>query len=88
MKAKNKVFFGYGEMMQKMALIIPYRNRKEHLKIFLTEFPEKIQKISPHVQYTIFIIEQAEGKLFNRGKLLNVGYTLTQELLIISAFMM
>ncbi|WP_079988629.1 galactosyltransferase-related protein [Candidatus Protochlamydia sp. W-9] len=70
---------GYGEMMQKMALIIPYRNREEHLKIFLTEFPEKMQKISPHVQYTIFIIEQAEGKLFNRGKLLNVGYTLTQE---------
>jgi beta-1,4-galactosyltransferase 1 len=65
--------------MKKMALIIPYRNRNEHKKIFLSLFPAIIQKLNPTIEYQIVIIEQTEGKPFNRGKLLNVGYTLTKD---------
>ncbi|CUI15977.1 udpgalactose-glucose galactosyltransferase [Candidatus Protochlamydia naegleriophila] len=64
--------------MHKMALIIPYRNREEHLAEFLHSFPPKMKELCPAVDYHIFIIEQTPGKSFNRGKLLNVGFILTQ----------
>lgn len=49
-------------------VIIPYRDREEHLKTFLHHFREYTKH-----QFSIFIIEQEPGKLFNRGKLFNVG---------------
>jgi beta-1,4-galactosyltransferase 1 len=68
-------------MMEKLAVIIPYRDRAEHLKEFLRIFPSKINvdKESQFcIPYHIFAIEQANHKPFNRAKLLNVGFTLTQ----------
>jgi beta-1,4-galactosyltransferase 1 len=54
----------------KGVIIIPYRNRKEHLKIFLENFKE--------LGLDIFVIEQCDDKLFNRGKLLNIGFKITE----------
>lgn len=58
-----------------MGIIVPYRNREEHLSKFLPH----MEKFLKGVDYKIFIIEQEEGKPFNRGKLLNVGFSLAKE---------
>jgi len=55
----------------KAGIILPYRDREYHLKIFIP----KIVDILKHrnLDYKIFVIEQEAGKPFNRGKLLNIG---------------
>lgn len=45
-----------------MVIIVPYRDRATHLAKFLK-----------YMQYDILIVEQADDKPFNRGKLLNIG---------------
>jgi hypothetical protein len=57
-----------------MIIIVPYRDRKEHLNYFINDFYPELKKLVSDVK--IYIIEQDEGKLFNRGKLLNTGYTI------------
>lgn len=47
-----------------MKLIVPYRNRELHLAKFAFHY---------HMM-DILIVEQANNKLFNRGKLLNIGF--------------
>lgn len=54
----------------KLGIIVPYRDREQQLKIFLSHMKDYIKDID----YEIFIIEQADNKPFNRGKLLNAGY--------------
>lgn len=49
-------------------IIVPYRNRPAHLAQFLSH----MAKYYAHLP--ICIVEQAEGRPFNRAKLLNVGY--------------
>ena len=49
-------------------IIVPYRNREEHLSKFLSFMHERYSTMR------ICIVEQTEGKPFNRGKLLNIGY--------------
>ena len=56
----------------KLALIVPYRNRKEHLGVFLPHMKEYLNK--HNIPHTIYIIEQEQGKAFNRAKLLNIGF--------------
>ena len=58
--------------MEKLAIIVPYRNREEHLKEFIP-YMEKTLK-DEKIPFDIFIIEQADNKPFNRAKLLNVGF--------------
>ena len=57
--------------MFKNIILIPYRNRKSHLKYFLEHTVPIIQEFMPNTK--VIVIEQCEGKLFNRGKILNVG---------------
>lgn len=59
--------------MEKLAVVVPYRNREEHLKEFIPHM-EKVLK-EEGVPFEIFIIEQADNKPFNRAKLLNVGFS-------------
>ena len=54
----------------KLGIIVPYRDREQQLKRFLSHMKDYIKDID----YEIFIIEQSDDKPFNRGKLLNVGY--------------
>lgn len=53
-------------------ILIPYRNRKEHLDYFLNHSWKLIKEHLPNTK--LVIIEQEEGKLFNRGKVLNIGF--------------
>ena len=56
----------------KLGIIVPYRNRYAQLY----EFKEAIKEYfkSLEIDYKIIIVEQDDAKLFNRGKLLNIGY--------------
>lgn len=54
-----------------VAIIIPYRNRMEHL----IHFFDNISSLETHgVSYDIFVVEQFNIEKFNRGLLLNIGY--------------
>jgi len=58
--------------MYENIILIPYRNRKEHIDYFLEHSWKLIKEELPNTK--LVIIEQEEGKLFNRGKLLNIGF--------------
>ena len=58
-------------MSEKLAIIVPYRDREDHLKKFIPSI-ESCDFLEG-IDYEILIVEQEEGKPFNRGKLLNVG---------------
>jgi hypothetical protein len=56
----------------KNIILIPYRNRNEHLDIFIKDVIPLFEKyLQP---YKVVVIEQEQGKLFNRGMLLNIGF--------------
>ena len=53
-------------------ILIPYRNRSSHIQEFIKSVCPVISKFKLNIK--IVVVEQVEGKLFNRGKLLNVGF--------------
>jgi len=59
-------------MKHKLGVIIPYREREEHLERFIEYFTEFMS--DKKINYQIFVIEQYDLKPFNRGRLLNIGY--------------
>jgi hypothetical protein len=58
--------------MHKLGVIIPYRNRYEHLAEFKTHIVEYLNK--KNIQYELIIVQQDDARLFNRGMLLNIGF--------------
>ena len=58
--------------MYENIIAIPYRDREEHLEYFITNTVPLIQKYLPNSK--IVVVEQNEGKLFNRGAVLNVAF--------------
>jgi len=54
-------------------ILIPYRNREIHLEYFLKNSAPLLKELMPNLK--ILIIEQDQKLLFNRGKLLNIGYS-------------
>lgn len=58
--------------MKKLAIIVPYRKREAHLKEFIPFIESYLAE--EEVPFEILIIEQADGKPFNRAKLLNIGF--------------
>jgi len=58
--------------VHKLAIIVPFRNREEHLGKFVPHMSNFLK--DKGIDYDIFIIEQGDDKPFNRGKLLNVGF--------------
>ncbi|XP_004677775.1 PREDICTED: beta-1,4-galactosyltransferase 1 [Condylura cristata] len=56
----------------KVAIIIPFRNRQEHLKYWLYYLHPILQR--QQLDYGIYVINQAGDVKFNRAKLLNVGF--------------
>lgn len=56
----------------KTAIIVPYRNRSEHLDLFL----QHMHTFLPlqNIEYSIYIVEQSDKHGFNRGKLFNIGF--------------
>lgn len=57
---------------QRLAIIICYRNREQHLKMFLDNIHPFLQK--QQLDYTIFVVNQHGRDQFNRAALFNVGY--------------
>ncbi|KAM4544431.1 beta-1,4-galactosyltransferase 1-like [Fundulus diaphanus] len=57
---------------QKVAIIIPFRNRHEHLKHWL-HFLHPIL-IRQQLDYGVYIINQKGDNVFNRAKLMNIGH--------------
>ncbi len=56
----------------KIAIIVPFRNRIEHLKMFMEHFNKFDLKPD------IYIIDQNNADKFNRGLLLNLGYIIAK----------
>lgn len=55
-----------------VAIVVPFRDRYAHLSIFLRNIhPFLMQQ---HIAYRIFIVEQTNGKPFNRAALMNIGF--------------
>lgn len=63
--------------MNKLAILVPYRDREQHLKKFAPHMSSFLK--SQGIDYSIYIIEQLDDKPFNRAKLLNVGFLETKE---------
>ncbi|XP_028839096.1 beta-1,4-galactosyltransferase 4 [Denticeps clupeoides] len=57
---------------QRVAVLIPHRNREKHLLYLLHHLHPFLQRQQLH--YGIYVIHQAGDVTFNRAKLLNVGY--------------
>ena len=55
-----------------VAIIVPFRDREDHLQIFLHYLHPFLQR--QQLNYRIFIVEQYGNSSFNRGKLFNVGF--------------
>lgn len=54
-------------------ILVPYRDRAEHLNIFIERLSPILKKYIPNIK--IVIVEQSQdNKKFNRGKILNVGF--------------
>jgi predicted glycosyltransferase involved in capsule biosynthesis len=64
-------------MRKKLSIVVPYRNREEHLKKFVPHMESYLKK--DNIPFHIYIIHQADEKPFNRAKLLNVGFKESEE---------
>jgi hypothetical protein len=60
-----------------IAIIVPERNRLEHLQKFIN-WINKLNKLSNH-NFDIYIINQNNFDKFNRGILLNIGYYIAKK---------
>ncbi|XP_053406277.1 beta-1,4-N-acetylgalactosaminyltransferase bre-4-like [Mercenaria mercenaria] len=62
----------------RVAIIVPYRDRENHLKVFLRNIHPFLQQ--QRLDYGIFVIEMETSKPFNRGLLMNVGFNESRRL--------
>ena len=53
-------------------IIIPYRNRETQLNYFMENVVPLVKENLPNTK--IIIIEQEQGKIFNKGVLMNIGF--------------
>jgi hypothetical protein len=58
--------------MEKLGVIVPFRHRWEHLNVFMREITNSLNKAK--IPHEIIIVNQDNGKQFNRGMLLNIGF--------------
>lgn len=58
--------------MYEFIVIVPYRDRLEHLRLFVPH----LEKFLAGQSFKIAVIEQEAGTPFNRGKLINCGFAL------------
>jgi hypothetical protein len=67
---------------KRMAVIVPYRDRAEHLATFVPHMKRFLRECTHDtgVEHTIHVIEQLDTLWFNRGKLLNCGFVLAESL--------
>ena len=63
--------------MTKLAIIVPYRDREEHLAKFVPHMEKFLS--DKEIDFKIFIVEQGNDRPFNRGWLINVGYDISSQ---------
>lgn len=57
---------------KKVAVVIPFRDREEHLLLFLQHIHPILRR--QLLDYTVFIVSQHGDGAFNRAMLLNIGF--------------
>jgi hypothetical protein len=57
---------------QRLAIIVCYREREQHFKIFLDNLHPFLQQ--QQLDYMVFVVNQHEPNTFNRASLFNVGF--------------
>lgn len=62
----------------KLGVIVPYRNRPDQLNQFLIHIKSYLD--STNIDYEIIVVDQDNAKQFNRGMLLNIGFTEAKKL--------
>ena len=62
----------------KLGVIVPYRNRPEHLNQFITHTKSYLDLSG--IDYEIIVVNQDNAKQFNRGMLLNIGFVEAKKL--------
>ena len=64
--------------VKKLGVIVPYRNRYEHLLKFKLHIQAKLYEAK--IPFELIIVEQDNSQSFNRGKLLNIGFQEAEKL--------
>jgi beta-1,4-galactosyltransferase 1 len=62
----------------KLGIIVPYRDRYAQLYNFKSEITKHLKKKG--IDFEIIIVEQDDSKMFNRGKLLNIGFVYAKKM--------
>lgn len=62
---------------ERVAIIIPFRDRDEHLRILLNNLHPILYR--QQLEYTVYVVEQVDMKPFNKGFLYNIGYIKAKE---------
>jgi hypothetical protein len=69
---------------QRLAIILCYRTREIHLKLFLNNMHSFLKK--QQLDYTIFVVNQHGNEQFNRAALFNVGFIEAMKLYSFNCF--
>ena len=69
-----------GRYDKRLAIIVPYRNRPQHLMNFVPHIAAYFahDKLDRRIAMSLHVVEQAGNAPFNGGKLKNVGFALTR----------
>lgn len=62
--------------MHSMGLIVPYRNRRTYLEKFAPYITEYLN--NSKIDFKLYVIEQDNLQNFNKGILLNIGFSIAQ----------
>lgn len=62
---------------KRLSIVVPYRNRKEHMGLFVPYMEKFLTEAG--IEFQITLAEQEDGKPFNRAKLLNVGFDIDKD---------
>ncbi len=64
--------------MKRLGIVVPYRDRAEHLHRFILHVANYFtrDKTDHRIPYSVLIVEQEAGALFNRGMIKNIGFRL------------
>jgi glycosyl transferase family 7 (putative galactosyltransferase) len=68
------------DVSRRLALIVPYRGRADHLARFLPHLAAYFaeDKIDRRIKVRVLVVEQANTLPFNRGRLNNAGFSLAR----------
>ncbi|XP_054929743.1 beta-1,4-galactosyltransferase 4-like isoform X4 [Dermacentor andersoni] len=76
LKPGGRWFPTHCKARQRVALVVPYRDRLDNLRAFLQHMHPFLQR--QQLDYAIYLVEQNGTGDFNRAKLLNVGYEIAK----------